>query len=229
MLTIICGEDSISSYNYYASLKKSYSEKDCEIIFISANDLGNISLWMGEAQLLFTQKQIFFTQNINKKLSKKLNLKFNKIIEDLIVDKNVEVISWEEDLQSRFLKFPKGITIKEFKPTESIFKLQDSLYPGNLKNFLKIFKELVKTVDENFIFIMIARHLRNLILVKTEQTVNKLQQWQVYKLKNQAAKWETEKLINFYDSFHRIDLLQKTSTSPFNLTKSLDMLAVYYL
>lgn len=229
MLTIICGEDSISSYNYYSSLKKSYLDKNYEIRELSANDLENINLWMGEAQLLFSQKQVFFTQNINKKLSKKLNLKINKIVEGLIKDKKIEIISWEEDISSRFLKFPKGTKIKEFKPNQNIFKLQDALYPGNFNNFVKMLNELTKTIDENFIFIMLARHLRNLVLIKTEQESNKLQQWQLYKLKNQASKWETEKLINFYDSFHRLDVNQKTSSTPYGIIKSLDILACYYL
>lgn len=229
MLTVICGENSIASYNYYSLLKKNYLEKKYDIIEIESNDLEDINLWMGDSQTLFSQKKVFFTQNINKKLSRKLNLKINKVVENLIKDKNIEVFSWEEEISSRFLKFPKGATVKEFKPPENIFKLQDALSPGNLKTFITILNQLAETADENFIFVMLIRHLRNLLLVKTKSNNNKLQKWQIYKLKNQASKWEIDKLINFYDAFHKIDVTIKTSTNPYSVKNSLDIIACYYL
>ncbi|MCM8787952.1 MAG: hypothetical protein NC935_07890 [Candidatus Omnitrophica bacterium] len=229
MLTIICGEDSVSSFDYYSSLKKEYKNQSYEVKDINANDLEDISLWMGESQLLFAQKQVFFTQNLNKKLSRKLNLKINKIISEIIKDKKTEVITWEEFISSRNLKFPKGATIKEFKPQENIFKLQDALYPGNLKNFLAILNNLSESTDENFIFLMLAQHLKNLINFKSGKTDKKLQKWQIYKLKNLADKWSLNRLLNFYDSFYKIDLQQKTSNTPFSIKNSLELLALYYL
>ena len=68
MLTIICGEDSVSSYNYYSSLKKNYKDKDFQVIEIPSSELENIPSWMGESQSLFKQNKVFFTQNVNKKL-----------------------------------------------------------------------------------------------------------------------------------------------------------------
>ncbi len=229
MLIIICGEDSVSSYNYYSSLKKSYQDKKYEILDIASSDLENISKWMGESQSLFSQNKVFFTVNLNKRLSRKLNLKINKIVEQLIKDKKVEVVDWEEEISARELKFPSGPVIKELKPPQNIFKLQDALYPGNLKNFVTMLNQLTESVDENFVFIMLVRHLRNLLLVKSGQTSSKMQSWQIAKLKNQASKWQLDKLIGFYDSFHKIDISQKTSTNPYSLKKSLDILACYYL
>lgn len=229
MLIIICGENSVSSFNYYALLKKEYKTKGYEIINLEVNNLEKISSWMGESQSLFSSKKVFFTENINKKLSRKLNLKINQIIEGLIKDKKIEVITWEEGISSRFLKFPKGAKIKEFKLPESIFKLQDALFPGNLNNFITILNQLNQTSDENFIFIMLTRHIRNLIFIKMGKIDNKLQKWQIYKLKKLASKWEIDKLISFYDSFHKIDVSQKTSTNPYSLKKSLDILACYYI
>lgn len=229
MLTIICGENSVSSFNYYTHLKKEYKTKGYEIINLKSSNLEEVYSWMGESQSLFSSKKVFFTENINKKLSRKLNLKINKIVENIIKDKKIEAITWEEEISSRFLKFPKGGEIKEFKFSETIFKLQDALFPGNLNNFITILNQLNQTSDENFIFIMIIRHIRNLILVKMGKTNNKLQKWQIYKLKTLASKWETDKLINFYDSFHKIDVSQKTSSNPYSLKKSLDILVCYYL
>ena len=229
MLTIICGEDSITSRNYYSSLKKNYQDKDFQVIEIPSSELENIPSWMGESRSLFKENKVFFTVNVNKRVSRKLNLKINKVVDQIIKDKTIEVVDWEEEISSRSLKFPKGVTVKEFKPSQNIFKLQDVLYPGNLKSFLSILNQLTETVDENFVFIMLIRHLKNLLLVKTGQSNSKLQSWQIAKLRNQASKWRQDKLINFYDAFHKIDVSQKTSTNPYSLKKSLDILSCYYL
>jgi len=229
MLTVVCGEDSILAFDHYLNLKKDFQKQGYEIVEINPDELEKIPLWLGESQMLFYKKKVFFTKNLNKKLSKKLNLKINKVVENLINDKTVEIIDFEEGLMSWALKFPQKTIIKEFKLKETIFKLQESLYPGNLKNFLTILDNLSKEVDENFIFIMLARHIKNLILIKTNTYDTKLQKWQIYKLKTQAASWPTEKLINFYDTLYKIDLSQKTSSTPLSLKKSLDILSCYYL
>jgi len=229
MLTIICGEDSTTSFNYYSSLKKNYLDKSYEILDVSSSDLENITSWLGQSQSLFSQKKIFFTQNINKRLSRKLNLKINKVVEKLIKDKSVEVVDWEEEISSRELKFPKATVVKEFKPAQNIFKLQDSLYPGNLKNFIYALNQLAETVDENIIFYMLVKHIRNLLTVKSGQSISRLQPWQLAKLSKQAKNWEEKKLLGFYQGLHRIDISTKTSSNPFSLKKSLDILACYFL
>ncbi|NCO88428.1 hypothetical protein COW98_01830 [Candidatus Roizmanbacteria bacterium CG22_combo_CG10-13_8_21_14_all_35_9] len=229
MLTIICGEDSTTSFNYYSSLKKNYLDKSYEILDVSSSDLENITSWLGQSQSLFSQKKIFFTQNINKRLSRKLNLKINKVVEKLIKDKSVEVVDWEEEIPSRELKFPKATVVKEFKPAQNIFKLQDSLYPGNLKNFIYALNQLAETVDENIIFYMLVKHIRNLLTVKSGQSISRLQPWQLAKLSKQAKNWEEKKLLGFYQGLHRIDISTKTSSNPFSLKKSLDILACYFL
>jgi len=229
MLTIICGEDSTTSFNYYSSLKKNYLDKSYEILDVSSSDLENITSWLGQSQSLFSQKKIFFTQNINKRLSRKLNLKINKVVEKLIKDKSVEVVDWEEEIPSRELKFPKATVVKEFKPAQNIFKLQDSLYPGNLKNFIYALNQLAETVDENIIFYMLVKHIRNLLTVKSGQSISRLQPWQLAKLSKQTKNWEEKKLLGFYQGLHRIDISTKTSSNPFSLKKSLDILACYFL
>lgn len=227
MLIIICGEDSISAYNYFVNLKKKYRQENYEIFELKADEIENITSWMGEANALFSLKKVFFTQELNKKISKKQNLKINKIVEEIINNKNIEVVDFEPEIQARLLKFSKKAVIKEFKPSENIFKLQDSLYPGNLKNFIYILNKL--DTEEYFIFNMLIKHIRNLILVKNNIIDKKLASWQLLKLKSQASKWDNEKLINFYDGFFKIDLQQKTSSTPYSLKKSLEILACYYL
>ncbi|GAB4219163.1 MAG: hypothetical protein Fur009_3930 [Candidatus Microgenomates bacterium] len=229
MLTIICGEDSISAYNYFVELKNKYRQDNYEIFEIAASDIENITSWMNDSIMLFSTKKVFFTEGLNKKISRKQNLKINEIIAKLIDDKNIEVYDFENEVSSYYLKFSKKVKIKEFKPSENIFKLQESIYPGNLKTFIQILNNIVSIQDQYFIFNMLTKYIRNLILIKNGGFDKKIAPWQLSKLKIQAAKWDIKKLINFYDGFYKIDLMQKTSSTPFDIKKSLEILACYYL
>lgn len=229
MLIVICGEDTVAAFNYYSELKNKYKKDGYEVFDIEPSEIENILLWMNESVMLFANKKAFFTRNLNKKISKKQNLKINKIIEEIINNKNIELFDYEEEISSYYLKFSKKVTIKEFKLNENIFKLQESILPGNLKNFIHILNTLTQTQDEFFIFNMLTKHLRELILIKTEKIDKKIAPWKLSKLRYQAEKWELDKLLSFYDGLYKIDLQQKTSSTPYNIKKSLEILACYYL
>jgi len=228
MLTIVCGEDSVTAYNYFYNLKKQFKEKDYETYDIEPANISEITSWRGESDSLFALKKAFFIQNLNKKTNKK-NSGQLKIINQLINNKDIEVISYEEAVPARFLKFGEKAVKKEFKISENIFKLLDACYPNNLKSFITLLSSVKTNVDEIFIFIMLTRHIRNLLTIKIDPGSSKLAPWQASKLKHQATLWHVDKLTAFYHSFHNIDLSIKTSGSPYSPCKSLDILSCYYL
>ncbi len=229
MLYIICGEDSVNSYNYYLQLKKNYQQKNYQIFDINFQQLEDIYQWLSESLSLFNEKKVFFSQNLNKKINKKSHKLLN-IINQIINDKNIELISWEDEVNSRYLKYSKGAIIKEFKPNENIFKLQEALYPGNLNNFINLLNKVKDNIDENFIFIMLIKHIRNLILITNKQYEEaKLQKWQIFKLETQTKKWDFDKLISFYQSLYQIELKTKTSNNPLDIIKLLEIITSYYL
>jgi DNA polymerase III delta subunit len=229
MLTIICGEDSISSRNYFFNLKASFQNKDYETVNIDSQQTLELNDETARTSSLFSQKRIYFTENLNKKLLKKLNIKSQKLIEKIIGSKVIQLFNWEGEATNRDLKLIKGIVVKEFKPGENIFKLQDACFPGNLKKFLAILESVSQMADESFIFIMLSRYSRNLILIKLGEKLPRLASWQYYKLDRQAKLWGLDRLINFYEGLQRIDVNTKTSRSPYSIKKSLDILACYYL
>lgn len=229
MLTIICGEDVISSRNYYSYLLESYKKKQYSIEFVQANDLSNITKWMGESASLFSVKSIFFTENLSKKIQRKGAGEISKTINKIISMKDVEVISWEQEKQKRELKISDKAKIKEFKPDKTIFKFLDTCYKGNIKDFLHTLNNLPKTTDDLFVFIMLIRHIRNLLLIKYEIIPKKIQKWQLWKLESQAKLWKKKNLEEFYHGLHKIDIALKTSKNPYSVKKSLDILACYFL
>ena len=227
MLTIICGEDTIASRNYFVSLKKDFLTKGFDIREIKFEEIKEIPRWLAESPTLFFQKKVFFSENLNKKI-KKDNKSMLAELQMVNQMSNADLIDWE-GVSVRELKFSKLGKIKEFKPDQSIFQLLDELFPGNRSDFIKLLGRLTQDLDENFVFIMLTRYVRNLILVKEGVNPAKLQSWQVYKLKSQTKQWKIENLVNFYEALFRIEVGLKTSTNPFSIKKSLDILACHFL
>ena len=229
MLTIICGEDSVTSRNYLIDQQKLLKEKDFEIANIDYHQVLELDETGSSESSLFASKRAYFTQSLNKKVFKKMSERNEKKIKAIIESKVIQVFDWEEETTSRDLKAIKGILVKEFKPSQNIFKLLDSCYPGNLKTFISTLNTVSESTEDIFIFIMLTRHLRNILIIKMGDKIPKMMSWQISKLSNQAKFWSLDNLINFYQGMHRIDVNSKTNGTPFTVKKSLDILACYYL
>jgi len=229
MLTIICGEDSIASRNCFLEQEKILREKDFEIVNIDYHQVLELDETGSSESSLFASKRAYFTQSLNKKVFKKMSERNEKKIKAIVFSKEIQVFDWEEETSSRDLKSIKGIIIKEFKPSQNIFKLLDSCYPGNLKTFVTSLNILSESTEDIFIFIMLARHMRNILITKMGDKVPKLMSWQIAKLSNQARYWDEKNLINFYQGLHRIDVNSKTNGTPFTVKKAMDILAFFYL
>lgn len=229
MLTIICGEDSVMSRKYFTDQQRLFKEKNFEVVNIDYHQVLDLDETGSSESSLFATKRVYFTQSLNKKVFKKMSDRNEKKIKAIIASKEIQVFDWEEETSARDLKSIKGIIIKEFKPSQTIFKLLDSCFPGNLKTFLTTLQTLSESTEDIFVFIMLARHMRNILSIKVGEKIPKLASWQLGKLANQAKYWELENLINFYQGLHRIDVNSKINGTPFSVKKSLDILACYYL
>src|SRR3989338_4236735 len=227
MLTIICGEDISASRAYYSSIKKHYLSKGYEIRTVGYQDIENIDRWMSESPSLFSQKKVFFSERLNKKINH-VNKKILADLQKIQQRTDVELIDWEE-LSQWELKLKKIGQVKEFKPDQTIFKLLDSVYPGNKVLFISYLDKLSQNLDENFVFIMLIRYIRNLIIIKEGAVPPKMQSWQTYKLKSQALHWKQENLVNFYQALFKIEIGLKTSSNPFSVKESLEILACHFL
>lgn len=240
MLTIVCGEDTVKARTYYASLKDIYQKKGYEIKELSPSQIEEIPLWIGESQNLFFDKHVFFTENLESRIIRSRGRKSSKpkknsfktieeIITELAQSADIELVDWEGGKQEREIKLKTVAQIKEFKLSTSIFKLQDACYPGNIINFIQILREVSSFQDEQFIFIMITRYARSLLLAHDNLFSKTVQSWQQYKLKRQALLWTKTKLLGWYEGLFRIDLSTKSGTNPYGILKSLEILACHYL
>lgn len=235
MLTIICGEDHVAAREYFKNLKDKYREKHIEIRLISSSEVEEMKKWLLDSPSLFFEKKVFFTENLTKALKRKKNPGTLLDLANIAKNNDVELYVWEDGLSARIIntnvsmaKLAKIARIKEFKPKENIFQLLDACFPSNKQKFIALLRDLLHNTNQEFIFMMLARHVRNLILAKENALSAKLPFWQKNKISSQAKFWQKEKLMIFYESLFRIERRAKTSASQ-TLSQSLEITACLLL
>lgn len=237
MLTIICGEDIVASRDYLSQMKQEIKKRGDEITHLSPQEVPDILKWQGDNLSLFSSRLVFITDHLEALIIRKRGKKNTKKItvrtlEDIVLEiaarKDIELIDWEEKA-GREIKLKEAAKVKEFKPAKSIFKLLEACIPGNLKVFVETLTTITESQDETFIFIMLYRHIRTLLLAHEGIFANAIQSWQRHNLTSQAKRWTQNKLSDFYEGLYRIETSTKSGTNPYGVKKSLEILACYYL
>lgn len=227
MFLLICGENTVESRNYLTKLKNTYRAKHTTLIEVPARELQD-KLKDEQIQTLFGDPIIYVTEGLFGQLSKQKK----KIADELKIlndDQNFKIINWEEksayDLK---LKSP-SYQYKEFKADRTIFDFQDQCVPGKKLSFIQTLSKLMDSNDPVFLFTMLHRHVKTMLLVKTNQPTGNMNPYVKSKATSQSRSWEMPKLVAFYEGLARIDLASKTNGTPYDMKKSIEILACYYL
>lgn len=225
MIIIFGGENTAESRRLFSEEKQKYSQTDYELTELNGEAIKELDKWLYESSSLFSKKRVFSAENI---LSKKENRKLLEKFDDK--SREVDILIWEESVEDRVLKFFfKNASLKIAKLPYNIFKFLDSIYPTNKSAALEILAQISGSVEENIILYMLAKRVRELIIVKSGTDLGKLADWQIAKLHLQADKWEETKLLSFYDAVFRIEVLAKTGRSYYSIGKALNILLIYSL
>lgn len=122
----------------------------------------------------------------------------------------------------------KGITtdvkIEEFKLPKIIFSLMDMIRPGNSVQIIKTLHKIVETEPVEFVFVLIAKLMRDLYWAKTDLSSMPYPSWRSSKLKIQSDKFFNSQLQQLINDLAEIDIQVKTSKT--DLLSSLDLLIV---
>lgn len=233
MIYIFCGEDSIKARAAYTKQIEKYKRDSAEIVTLSGKSIVEVERGIANNLNLFASQTILCTENLEKAgFRKSTKAKTDEIFEAIVSlakSKHVVVLDFEDGKQARQLKLKDIATVFESKPTTSIFKLLEICYPGNKDSFIQSLRTVCETQDEQFVFIMLTRHIRLLVLLATGGSSAKLPPWQKYKLIDQAKRWQEKNLLAFYSGLIKIEIMIKTSSNPYGVAKSLEILACHYL
>lgn len=233
MIYIYCGEDTITARLTYTKEIEKYRSTLAEIVTISASSILEVKKGMVDNLNLFSTQTVFCVENLEKFGFKKSTKAKADAVYDAIVsiaqNKRVILLDFEEGKQARQLKLKELATVYESKPATSIFNLVEECIPGNKNEFVQSLRIVCQTQDEQFVFIMLYRQIRLLVLALTDGLSGKLPSWQKYKIVGQAKKWDKERLVNFYSGLIKIEIGSKTSSNPYGIRKSIEILACHYL
>ena len=223
MITIFCGEDTATSRNKFIEKKQYFIDKGYEIAYVTPDTLNNFVGEIASTGLFFAEK-VFFGENI-------LNLKKNRDILKNYESEDFDIFLFESKLKDRDLKFvftKSKIITSKFQ--DNVFTFLDSIYQTNLTKAIEQL-DSVWTDDEEFlVYYLLKSRIKELILIKKGIPSQKKQAvWQIGKLKQQAEKWDENKLMTFYDNLYKIEKNIKTSSNVYPIKKSLEILFCFYL
>ena len=221
-IIILHGDDSEKSYSRLKKFIDVAKERSWEVAYIDESNQSFDEIL--SASSLFGGEQFFILKDV-KKLGKKdfewLNKKNAELSGNLIVYN-------EGTLSATALKsFPNDAKIEEFKLPVLLWNFLDSLVPGSGEVSVKTLHKIIERQPVEFIFSLIAKHLRDLYWVKTDAASTGFPPWKVGKLKSQASKFSTEKLKEIIGLLAEIDLEVKTSKA--DLVSELDLLLLKHL
>ena len=233
MITIFCGEDSVSARRAYIQTIEKYKSENAEIISLLVSSVLDIQKGLADNLSLFSSQKVFTVENLEKSgFKKSTKAKKDSVYESIVAiatNTSVMVLDFEEGKQARQLKLKDIAKVNESKPSTSIFKLLDECYPGNKLLFIAALRTVCETQDEMFVFVMLFRHVRQLVLASNDSLPLKLPPWQKYKIQGQAKKWKKNMLMDFYSGLIKIEINSKTSSNPYGIAKSIEILACHYL
>lgn len=125
-----------------------------------------------------------------------------------------DLIFWEGKSIGKVAQrnLPVKTTVKEFKTPALIFKLVEQISPDQKPQALQTLEQLLKNTPAEFIFAMIIRQIRFLILISQGKTITGAP-WMIGKLKKQASFFNKENLLECYHRLYQIDKSVKTGHS----------------
>lgn len=231
MLTIIAGEDTVVSRQKLQELREQYKKKGYSIDQVPVVEIPELLKNAEGVTNLFGQASVYIVENVSSKYKGRAKTPFKEAVQELAKSQSIHLIDWEDGKSAYDLSSLKKIatTFYEAKPAKNIFELLDACYPGNLTQFLQALEIVNQSQDIGFIYALLYKHIRKLILTAEGIADSKTPPWQRGKLTYQAQKWDKNKLIKFYEGLARIDISMKTSSTTYNLRESIELLVCYYL
>lgn len=223
MIYLLHGDHQPKSRNFLQEKIQRFKEEGREIIKLPENFKIEELKQALESSSLFGQEKAVVIENLFSQKSSDQK----KIIDYLLKEKDIlpELIIWEsKELRSTTLrKLPSTWKVELFKTPRLIFKFLDSLKTTTSGQSLSLIKECLKTEEPEFIFYMLARQVRLLILAK-EDLLEKMAPWQIGKLKRLAQNFTLKELLGLHKKLLEIDIKIKTGKTLMSLNQHLDLL-----
>jgi DNA polymerase III delta subunit len=224
MITILHGDDQVKSRNELKAIQESH--KGVETTILDGKKLELTALReVIESGSMFAENKIIIIENFFSSRGK------NEEMLNYLKNESSphEIIFWEakEVNRSILAKLPLA-KVNLFKLPVIIFKLLDSLRPGNSKFMLSLLEQALKNSPPEIVLFMLVRQIRLLLLAKEKSFLGvkdceKLAPWQRDRLTRQANLFSLDYLLNLYKKLEEIEYQKNTGQNSFVLKKTLEL------
>jgi DNA polymerase III delta subunit len=215
---LIHGDHTLDSYQRLRKFIEEAKTRNWDVVRIDCSAVVSLAEEVSRSSL-FQKEQFFVVENLDKVRKKDLAwLKKN------IVNLPGTLVFFHQGVIKRDLlqSLPKPDKIEEFKLPRLIFKFLEAFYPGNEKSCLQLFHQVMKTEPHEFVFALLARHLRDLYWLKIDINALSYPHWRLSRLKAQSTRFSKSLLKGIIRDLAEIDV--KTKTSKATCTDALDFL-----
>lgn len=226
MITIIHGNDLAKSRQAFTDYKLKYPEA-------SITDGQSITLTQASQILeggeLFSVQKVLFIENFITR--RKISSDFDDLNNFFQTHAGTnEIFFWEgREIDAKSLAKYHNAIIRLYKLPEALFYFLDCIRPGNTKQILTLFHQLLTVQDEEAVFYMLIRQIRILIALNQDKIgrideIKRMKEWQIAKLKKQSKLFNPSELTDIYNYLFNLELSYKTGKLPVSLTSSIDIL-----
>lgn len=223
MITIIHGEDTLSSRNFFLEQKRKV--KDAVSFAGETLVLSDLIQHIDGALLFTTNKEIFIEDFFSKR---KPGKDFDEIIAYLQKKNEANIYFFErKKLTKKHVSYFKESIIKTFDFPKSLFQFLDKIKPKSLDNIV-LFHDVLRTIEAELVLFMLIRQLRLLLAVSDSDSKNSIEEvkrlapWQISKLQRQTRYFSVQELMNIYKKLYEIDLGLKTGSLSLSLEQAID-------
>jgi len=195
MAFYVYGDNVLLVQNKVSSLLSWLREKTpgAKVVSIEKNSFNPLSFQEKARSLSFFPETNIYLINQLKSFSPK----DKEVLFSFLSTKKM-VIFWDKEKTSLTVTlkkhFPQLKTFY-FPQPKIIFKLLESIFPGNQSIFLPLFQKVVKEQPLELVFYFLKKHCHQLLVISPKSN---LPPWQKKKLLSQKEKFPEEKLISFY-------------------------------
>ncbi|NMB57076.1 hypothetical protein GYA19_04020 [Candidatus Beckwithbacteria bacterium] len=207
---LIHGDYHLQSRKFLTDLKQKAKTENKEIIELNGQILDlNQLIQATTSNSLFGAEKLIVIENLFSRLKSQAQEEILAWLKNYKGEN--PIIFWEKKGIGKILqrKLPDKTLVKEFKTPVIIFKLVEILSPKNKKQALETLNQALVKEPAEFIFVMLARQMRILLMLKGNQKITGAP-WMIGKYKQQASFFETEKLMALYQDLYKIDKQIKT-------------------
>lgn len=224
MITLIHGENTAESRNYYLAERAKHPEK---IVLDGVSLTLTDFLQAVSGNGLFGDQQTLFIEDLlsKRKASKELDALVTEIAKA-----DAPIFLWEsKDLTAKQVSPLKAAAVKQFKIPATVFAFLDSLFPKNGKKAIMLSHQLLQDEDVHFALFMLQRQIRLLLALTDthEQTISEVKRmapWQKGKMQKQAKAFSQQELLDIHEQLYQLELGQKTGGLAMPLEQEIDFL-----